>query len=1536
MAIKRSGDIGVRVFGAIIVLLAALFIAVQTPTVQKLIASAALSSIEKKIDGKVSVGGLVIESANSFLLRDVVIVDDGPQRLADTVFTAARIAGTLSGKSLFGGGGIRLSRLEITDAMVHYIYEDDRILRSNFERIISSRKRAELEAKAALQGQPIPQNAADSLAAIVKADDFRADKVIIKGLRFIMHDPYKERYMRSADAINYSDLDARGDIEISDLSMNNGFFQATVDNAVLSEKCGYHVNSISARVKAGHGRVSVEKIRFDDGFSKVYAPLYSMTSTCDTAYRNYTHMVRMKAVLDKSHVSSKTISAFGLGVLHASDINLDVTGVGMEGFCNDFKITKFKAKDSKGGIRADLRGTVTGITDTKNILVNLKADRLDFSTEGAARFMTCLKPGIRKPDWGKFAPGTSFNFKGRVKGPLNRLRADGRVSSGIGKLQADLDLRNLTDGRRPTEIAGTLGTDRLDIGKIISNDKLGICTANTGFHAVLNGEATSVTIDSLMVDRLGLMGYEYTGIAAGGEFSGNDFDGKIICADPNLNFIFQGIFNLSPNTGNSLYKFYANVGYADLQAMNLDRRGGSSKLSMTVASNFMKTDKGDILGDIDVRDLTVENDAGRRYIGDISIGSHSNDNINRIQLESDFLDAGYVGSGNIAGIIDDIQTITTRRELPSLYPRSSVDKGRIGRSYDLDVDFHDTRDLLSFLRPGLYIADSTRLEIGIDRQGELRGTLNSPRIAMRKNFIKDMSFSFDNLGGSLNATLLGNEMQAGPLTLKDAALTVFGDHDDFFLSFHYDSKDDTNDMGEIYLAGNIFRDAKDTLVLMANPLSSYMQFDGEQWDISESTISVRSRQARFSGFRMYNGSQSISIDGGVALNRRDTLNVGINGVNLGILNYFTAGNYDFGGLTSGRAVVTSPVRDRLRALVNVNCDSLQVSGEQAGSMKMAAVWDAGTGRTNVYLRNIADGHDALNAKGTYYIDSRRLDLTANLDNMNLVVVFPFVSKYLDDIRGGISGEITASGPIDSLSLSSRDAVVQDARLVIGYTDVGYTLNGPFHLANDGIFFDSMQIKDRKGGSGTIAGGIRFDHTRNTELDAQLNLRDLEVINTKPGTGNIYGNVFAAGRVNISGPPEAIVLDADLRTAKSGNIHVRLGSASAETNADLLSFTSHEEHTVDPYQAMLQTFEEEAVAQKTETRSDLVARCRITATPDFTAVLELDSTGDNLLSASGQGTITANIRPASKQYELRGDYNISSGKYHFAIPGILHKEFNINSGSSLKFNGDPMESEMDVRATHSLRTSLSRLIADTTSVSTRRTVNCGVEIYDKLMEPKLRFSIDVPDLDPATKALVDAAINTEDKVQKQFLALLIAGSFISSEQNGVSDNSNLLYSNVSDIMSKQLSNILYKLDIPVDLGLGYEQNTRGDNLYDVSVSTELFNNRVVVYGSVGNREYSNTTAGNNGSDMVGDLDIDVKLDKAGRVRLNMFSHSADDYTSYLDNSQRNGAGITYQKEFGTWKGLLRSIFTSKKKRREKAREMAANPPKQNVIEITENE
>ncbi len=57
------------------------------------------------------------------------------------------------------------------------------------------------------------------------------------------------------------------------------------------------------------------------------------------------------------------------------------------------------------------------------------------------------------------------------------------------------------------------------------------------------------------------------------------------------------------------------------------------------------------------------------------------------------------------------------------------------------------------------------------------------------------------------------------------------------------------------------------------------------------------------------------------------------------------------------------------------------------------------------------------------------------------------------------------------------------------------------------------------------------------------------------------------------------------------------------------------------------------------------------------------------------------------------------------------------------------------------------------------------------------------------------------------------------------------------------------------------------------------------------------------------------------------HSADQYTNYLDNLQRNGVGLTYQQEYNNFGEFLRYLFTPKKRRTVEAVE-----PEKNRIRI----
>jgi hypothetical protein len=442
------------------------------------------------------------------------------------------------------------------------------------------------------------------------------------------------------------------------------------------------------------------------------------------------------------------------------------------------------------------------------------------------------------------------------------------------------------------------------------------------------------------------------------------------------------------------------------------------------------------------------------------------------------------------------------------------------------------------------------------------------------------------------------------------------------------------------------------------------------------------------------------------------------------------------------------------------------------------------------------------------------------------------------------------------------------------------------------------------------------------------VNEIEGINLSERDGDVfYGNIFGTGNVSITGPSKSVTLNIDAVTAKTGQIHIPVtDAATAGRGTNLLKFKEYENIYIDPYELMMTNLEKKEEADQ----ADLTVNVRVSTSPDVEAFVEIDKASGNVLSGRGNGVLDLAVTPEA--FSINGDYTLTGGNYKFVAMGLVSRDFEIQDGSSVRFNGDILESTLDINAIYKTKASLSALIADTTSVSNRRTVECGISISDKIRNPRLSFSIEIPDLDPTIKSRVESALSTEDKIQKQFLSLILSNSFLPDEQSGIVNNSSMLYSNVTEMLANQLSNIFQKLDIPLDLGLNYQPNEKGNDIFDVAVSTQLFNNRVVVNGSVGNKQYN--TGGT--QDVVGDLDIEIKLDRSGSFRLNLFSHSADSYTNFLDNSQRNGVGLTYQTEFNSFGQFIKGIFTSKAKRQaaKQAEEQAIIDGGKETIELTE--
>ena len=365
----------------------------------------------------------------------------------------------------------------------------------------------------------------------------------------------------------------------------------------------------------------------------------------------------------------------------------------------------------------------------------------------------------------------------------------------------------------------------------------------------------------------------------------------------------------------------------------------------------------------------------------------------------------------------------------------------------------------------------------------------------------------------------------------------------------------------------------------------------------------------------------------------------------------------------------------------------------------------------------------------------------------------------------------------------------------------------------------------------------------------------------------------------------------------------MGQSSAKTT-DLLTFKADsleaEEEDSENLYFMAQQKRE---AQK---RNELSVLFNGDIRPEATLFLEIDKAAGDILKVNGSGKILINVIPSTGFFSIKGDYTVQQGSYRFVLANMLTRDFTIQEGGRILFNGDISRSRLDLTAIYKVKTSINALINDTVSVGTRRNVYCKLGITGTLTSPHLKFGIEIPDLDPTTNLMVESALKNEESIQRQFAALLVYGGF--AETNNAAGNNINLYSNVSGILSGQLNYLMQHLGIPVGLGVDYNQDRKGNGIYDLSLSTQLFNNRVMVNGNIGNSPYSSQ----NGSNVVGNIDVEIKLDEKGRVRLNLFSRAPDKYSNYLDDSQRSGAGIVYQKEFNSFKELFR-----KKSKEEKA-------------------
>ena len=1459
-------------------------LAIQLPRVQTFIADKVSEKLESGLDGNLVFEKIHIKPFNALVIKNIAIIDKHPvAEGADTLFRAGYVIARFSLGGLFSKNGLRIGRAYVSDAEMTLVVEGLR--ENNLTRIFR-----------------IPPPDFDKPKN--QESVFHIRRASVYDMTFRLKNVMHEESRYTGSGINWDDLEVRDiNVEARRIDLTGPVMTGAVSFLSFTEKSGYICSSLTGKATVGNGRALIEDIRISDPWSELYLPMYSMSYDSPLDFTDYIRKIRMEGVVENSFLDMKTLSFFAPG-LDKTDLKATLSGT-VSGTVDDLT---FKSMDivTSDSLRLDFDGNITGLPDINESRIYLDLHQLRGTSAALEATVKSFAPDSDL-EISHLARGSELRTSGIASGPLNDLKADVVASLGAGYLRTGLRIGNLISTEKSITLEGDVLTRNFDIGRILDSGLLRQCSLRTGFKADLGNrdDGIRLDIDSLFIDRLNLNGYDYSKIAAAGTMEEHAFDGRIVCNDPNLNFMFQGVFSLSPRTRSAVYKFYANLGYADLNAMNIDRRG-LSKISMQASANFNRQQDGDLLGTMDIADIVLENSAGRYEIGDIDIDSYFGDELYRMRLGSSFADISFAGTAQVTRFVQDLKNITLKRELPALFrdTTSTIHKDR----YRIRYRNKNSMDLLAFLSPGLYISDSTSMDITVDTLGVFKADLVSPRIAFNENYIRNMEMRLNNINGSLTGEITGKTINAATLTLENNSFKMFAKDNFIGFGYTYENPGELINRGEVFITGNFSRDENDLINCHVRMLPSRVLLNSREWNINPSSLDIKGKDIDIRTIEFTSGDQSVRLSGGYSDSVKDTLTMRLERFDISVINPLLKNRFGIEGAVTGEASVISP-KQAMGLTFDFLADSTRIAGADVGTLKIRSMWNEREERFDALIGNEIDGVRSFGIAGNFTPASKRIEAEATLSGMDISYAAPFLKTVFSDMSGHISGEIRAEGTPDAMQISSRNARIDDSRLEIAFTGVPYNVSGAFSLDDSGVHFDDIVLQDRFGNTGRIYGGVSYDRLQDMELDARIDVTDMECLNTtEEDNSSFYGNLFASGNLAITGPLNSIRMDVSARTSGAGQLHIPIPSSATAMTSNLLTFKQEKkEEYVDPYELMVKK-----IKTGRQTAGDFGVRLNVEATPEVEAFVEIDKASGNVLRGRGAGNIE--LETSGGNLSILGDYTLTSGSYRFVAQGLAYRDFTIDDGSSIKFNGDIMDSDLDINAGYRTKTSLATLIADTSSVSTRRTVDCGINISGPIRNPRLAFSIDIPDIDPTIKSRVESALSTEDKIQKQFLSLIMFNSFLPDDQSGIVNNASMLYSNVMGIMYNQLNNIFQKLEIPLDLGLNYQPNERGEDIFDVAISTQLFNNRVVVNGNLGNRRYS---SGTSNSDVVGDLDIEIKLDRPGLFRLNLFSHSADQYTNYLDDSQRNGIGIAYQQEFNTFREFFSNLFTGRKKREKNA-------------------
>jgi len=1322
------------------------------------------------------------------------------------------------------------------------------------------------------------------------------------------------------------------EVNLLDLALQGETIKLQIQDFKFNEKSGFNLEKFSTDLSIGSKGIFLKKFHLKSNETNLRASKLNLIFRNWSAFSSFSDSVIFDVEINPSTLSMKDVSYFATNLegmdsklIFSASIKNPISSLAINNLDLQFGKESFvKGKFILPNFNIENQGVLNA--KISKSLLTLK----DIQTFTLPKSMEPLKidDAISKLEFFNISNASLVGQIDHFNLGLDNLEtALGSVSLKSNYIIENNDLAFQFTPQNPNLSA--INLKDFNLGYLINNSDLGFIDGVIQVDGMLksSGELVLPNINA-SITKFDYDKYSYQNILIKkGSFLNDVFYGDITIDDPNVKLTYVGNIGL---TGKPKCNFTMNIEHLNLAAFKLIN-GNNSHVSAEIKCDFSGASLDLVSGTININNFDYSSKGQAFTIPYFTLDYSRTRISDYFEINSLPLNAVISGKIDYKNVINDFIN-----ELSIIIPSTSIIKNkennkRINSDFSFDISTGELNDILAIFFSEIKIAPGSGLKGSFNPKG-LDIMITSDYFAYQdlelKNILFNQEISENSTKGDLliESVSLTDSLNFNKLLFKNSGTKGL-----FNSSLSWDRE--LNSFSEIKWQTKILDENNFNFLLQP----SFFSLIGLRWEIAnESEISLTPDDLHVSNFSLSRNKQIIKVNGCLSKNDFDNLKMDVQQLDLDELSSVLSFPKKLKGNISGWGMISNPYLN-FKYLGDFSLQDFFLDGQEVGNLLIQTDWS--DSRKSILLNGLLDyrNQPTLDFGGVYFTNTNQLDLNLKFNDTDI----QFANSFLDpsiarELSGKLKGVLTVNGTPDNPKLAG-ELNIDKGSIRIELLGVKYKFNGKIDVVEDAFFINNLPLKDEDGNIASMVGtiyhkdftGFNFDLNLNFEDDLSkrdllkplrvLPLNQFMVLNTNYKDGDVYfGKAYAKGTANISGTANKLDILVDLETKKGTLINFPMyGVSDIEESEDFIQF--------------VQKGINNAIVEDKINFSGVNLDLKFKVTPDSYLKLIFDEFSGDEITAKGFGEINMKLDQLD-HLTMNGTYNIVKGsKYNFVMMGI-NQPFNIDEGSSISWNGDVLDANLDIKTSIDLKKiSILELSPETADKSLlNQDVFCYLNLSDKLLKPTITFDIAAPKAPETGKALIRRVTNEQDELNRQFFSLLLVRKFQPLKGTVTANGSSAI-----DLVESQINAALGKLSDSYKLNVDYgADKVAGDNSVELGVKTGLLNDRLIVSGSFGVENKtdgeSGTNEGSTQSSLIGDVNIEYLINEKGTFRVNVFNQSNANSVNENSGSFTQGAGISYHEEFNSWKDFelfqaFLDIFRKKEKKHFKNKKVKKKLP-----------